>query len=118
MVESISRKNFVKSNHCHKICSVSSKCSMLTHIQKCDCFHDIGSFQSIRLCWNVGKLPDGNHCHSQRIVVYTYQQKSTHPHMTKYTIVNGVKTFERKCWMSLLIPSADVRNVCYHLTSW
>ena len=89
-----------------------------SHIYKnADCFHDIGSFQSIRLCWNVGKLPDGNHCHSQRIVVYTYQQKSTHPLMSRYTNVKGVKFFERKCGMSLVIPS-DVRNVCYHLTSW
>ena len=27
------------------------------------CFH---IFQSIRLFWNVGVLPGGNHCHSQK----------------------------------------------------
>ena len=102
---------------------------MLTHIQKCDCFHDIGSFQSIRLCWNVGKLPDGNHCHSQRIVVYTYQQKSTHPHMSECTNVKGVKTFERKCWdvvsntlcwcpQRLLSPDIMVRNPTRLDTFW
>ena len=122
--EKISSNQIIATKYAH-----SSKCSMLTHIQKCDCFHDIGSFQSIRLCWNVGKLPDGNHCHSQRIVVYIYQQKSTHPHMSECTNVKGVKTFERKCWdvvsntlcwcpQRLLSPDIMVRNPTRLDTFW